>query len=225
MRTLGFFFVPLVATGLLACASTPKQTVELSATVGRDIEAVHVAHVALARKLFDRMEADVNAFVDGTYRPYSISRNIQKFALIEKISHPPESTDPLDVMGIFVETITRDIEDYRGQLLSPIRAQREKVLGTPEQAYRQIQDGQSIITGHLASIVAVQDAQDQLLAKAGFAGLRQQIVDTTAAASDQIADLTRKGEFVRGQEDEIAKRIQGLKKATASIGHSQEERQ
>jgi hypothetical protein len=60
------------AAVLCACASTPKQAVQLSVTVGRDVEAVHAAHVALVKRYFDRMEADVNAFVDGTYRPYMI---------------------------------------------------------------------------------------------------------------------------------------------------------
>jgi len=213
-----FILFAVAAASLGACASTPRQTVELSATVGRDLEAVHVAHVALARRYFDRMEADVNSFVDESYRPYSIERNMKDFGLVEKIAHPPPSVDALDVMGVFVDRITQDIEGYRGQLLRPIHVQREKVLASLEQAYRQIQDGQSIITGHLASIVAVQDAQDQALAKAGLEGLREKLVDSTAKASDEIADLTRKGEFVRGKGDDLGKRIDRLKKVTESLG-------
>jgi len=214
------FLVGLTVTAaiLAACATTPKQTVELSATVGRDLAAVHVAHVALARRYFDRMESDVNAFVDGTYRPFSIEKNMKDFGLVDKIRHPPSSLDALDIMALFVDVITRDIESYRAELLRPIRSQRDKVLASLEAAYRQIQDGQSVITGHLASIVAVQDAQDQALAKAGLEGLREKIVDSTAQASDRIAELTRKAEFVRGKEDDVAKKIDELKKATQSLG-------
>jgi len=39
MRILEFTLLPLTTAALCACASTPKQTVELSATVGRDLEA------------------------------------------------------------------------------------------------------------------------------------------------------------------------------------------
>jgi hypothetical protein len=210
--------VLLLASALASCASTPKQTVELSATVGRDIAAVHLAHVALAKRYFDRMESDVNSFVDGVYRPYSIEHNMGDFHLVEKITKPPAGLDALDIMGLFVDTITKDIEGYRLELLRPIRAQRETVLASLEQAYRQIQDGQSIITGHLASIVAVQDAQDQALAKAGLAGLRERLVDATAKSSDEIADLTRKATFVRGKEEDIAKAAEALKTATKSLG-------
>jgi hypothetical protein len=202
----------------LACASTPKQTVELSATVGRDLAAVHLAHVALANRYFDRMEGDVNAFVDGAYRPYSIENNMRDFKLIEKITAPPAGVDALDVMSLFVDTITKDIEGYRAELLKPIRAQRESVIASLEQAYRQIQDGQSIITGHLASLVAVQDAQDEALAKAGLAGLREKIVDANAKSSDQIADVTRKATFVRGKEDDVAKAAADLRSIVKSLG-------
>ncbi|OLD69116.1 MAG: hypothetical protein AUI33_09200, partial [Ignavibacteria bacterium 13_1_40CM_2_61_4] len=176
----------------LACASTPKQAIELSATVGRDLAAVHDAHVALAKRYFDRMDADVNSFVDQTYRPFVIERSIRNFKLLDRIVHPLEGTDAVDIMRIFVDSITRDIEQYRADLLRPIRAQRDKVFTSLEDAYRRIQDGNSVITGHLASLVAVQDAQDQALAEAGLQGIRERLVDASANASDQLTDLVRK---------------------------------
>lgn len=210
----------LAAVALAACASTPRQAVELSATVGRDVEAVHRAHIALAGKYFDRMEADVNAFVDGRYRPYSIEKNMKDFRLVEKVTDRTKANgvDPLDVLQIFVEVITADIEGYRARALGPIRKQRQQVLASLEAAYRQIQDGQAIVTGHLASIVKVQDAQDAVLAKLDLAGLREKTVDAAAAASDQIAELTSKAEAGRAKIEELEKAIEKIKKATAPPG-------
>ncbi len=208
------------AATLTACASTPKQAVQLSVTVGRDVEAVHAAHLALAERYFDRMEADVNAFVDGTYRPYAISETMRRFQLVEKLRDPSKSggLDALDVMQGYVTALTKEIEGYREELLQPIRSQRETVLASLEQAYRQIQDGNAIVTGHLASIVAVQDAQDEVLKQVGLAGLRQKVVDSTAKASDEIADVTRKGALARDKTDEVRKAIEDLKKATQLLG-------
>jgi hypothetical protein len=209
-----------IGSGVAACASTPREAVELSVTVGRDVQSVHAAHVALANLYFDRMEADVDTFVDTQYRPYSIERSMKKFGLIEKVTDPAKAggLDALDVMQVFVEEITRDIEAFRGELLDPIRAQRQKVLGSLEGAYRQIQDGNAIVTGHLASIVTVQDAQDEVLAKLNLAGLRQQTVDATAAASLQIAEITRKAEYGRSKVEEFQKAIEQLEKASQSLG-------
>jgi hypothetical protein len=114
--------------------------------------------------------------------------------------------------------LTKEIEDYRKLLLQPIRAQREMVLSTLEQAYRQIQDGNAIVTGHLASIVAVQDAQDEVLKQMGLGGLRQKLVDSTAQASDKIAELTREGASAQGKTAKVVETIEELKKATQSIG-------
>jgi hypothetical protein len=209
----------VVGTALQGCATTPNEAVELSVTVGRDLEAVHSAHVALAKQHFDRMEKDVNAFVDGTYRPYAIKQNMKDFRLIEKIADPSKADglDPLKVMEVFVNGLTKNIEDFRRKLLDPVRAQRQEVLTSLEEAYRRVQDGQSIVTGHLASIVKVHEAQDEVLAKAGLAGLRERLVDATAEASDQIAALTRNVELGRGKTDEIEKTIEDLKTATESL--------
>ena len=212
--------VLLAAVALAACASTPKQAVELSATVGRDVEKVHRAHLALAGKYFDRMEADVDAFVETRYRPYSIEKNMKDFRLLEKVTDRTKAggLDPLDVLQIFVEVVSADVEGYRAKVRGPVRRQRQQVMASLEAAYRQIQDGQAIVTGHLASIVKVQDAQDAVLAKLDLAGLREQTVDAAAAASDQIAELTRKAEAGRGKLEELEKTIEGLKKATEKLG-------
>ncbi|MEK7477732.1 MAG: hypothetical protein AAB152_19100 [Candidatus Coatesbacteria bacterium] len=55
------------------CASTPKESVELSATIGRDLEAVHTSHRELAKLLYARMKQDVNTFVDTKYAPWQIA--------------------------------------------------------------------------------------------------------------------------------------------------------
>jgi hypothetical protein len=213
---LAFLFGAISA----GCASTPKQAVELSVTVGRDIESVHSAHVALAGKYFDRMESDVNRFVDTKYRPYCIEKSMQDFRLVERIKDPSaaEGLDPLDVMQIFVEGITKEIEDYRARTLAPIRAQRKQVMTSLENAYRQIQDGQSIVTGHLASILKVQDAQDAVLSEMNLAGLRAKTVDAIAAASDRIEDLTLKATVNRGKLEGFKDTAAQLEKATQSIG-------
>jgi hypothetical protein len=62
----------ILVCALTACAQVPKQSVELSATVGRDLVTVHNSHRELAQILFTRMERDINHFVDTVYAPYQI---------------------------------------------------------------------------------------------------------------------------------------------------------
>ena len=88
-----------------ACAQVPKESVELSTTVGRDIAAAHESHIRLARTLFARMKGDVNRFVDDVYAPYQIQFVLARkkerqaqgnpnnlFSVIEKaMAHPDDA--------------------------------------------------------------------------------------------------------------------------------------
>jgi len=200
------------------CATVPREAVDLSTTVGRDLEAVHRAHVALLNGYFDRMEADVNVFVDTKYRAYSIERNARDFDLVGRLKQPAEGLDTLDVVEVFVEELVRDIEDLRGKLLQPIRKQRAEVQTAVEEAYRRIQDAQAVVTGHLASVRRVHDLQEEMLAKANLDGLRDRFVNGTVKASEAIAKMTGTAEFARDKIDEFEKSLEQLKKLTESIG-------
>jgi hypothetical protein len=71
------FIVLLVLMIPVACAQVPKESVELSATVGRDVAEVYIAHRELAVILYERIENDVNKFVDDIYAPYQIRKLLQ----------------------------------------------------------------------------------------------------------------------------------------------------
>lgn len=49
---------------LIACVEVPKESVELSVTIGRDLGDVHRANRELATRYFDRIKDDVNRFGD-----------------------------------------------------------------------------------------------------------------------------------------------------------------
>jgi hypothetical protein len=70
IRIIGLLFIA-------GCAQVPKESVELSATVGRDIAELHEVHRETARLLFRQMRDDVNQFVDEVYRPYIISSQME----------------------------------------------------------------------------------------------------------------------------------------------------
>jgi hypothetical protein len=61
---------------LCSCAYAPKQAVELSSTVGRDISEIKKSHVALADLYFNRLYDDINNFVDNIYLPFQIQNTL-----------------------------------------------------------------------------------------------------------------------------------------------------
>ena len=210
VRAVAIVGVLLVA----ACAQVPPQAVELSNTVGRDLEEVHRAHRALGGRFFDLMERDVNRFIDDVYGPAYVTKFAQDFQLDVKISGIVASAPKnlLPVMTGFVSRAVKIIEAKRAELLDPLKVQRRQTMSEIDDAYRQIQAAQSVLGGHLASVLGVQDAQNAALKAFGLAGLRDRISTKTADVSDRISGLIAKGEKANGKMDELEDVLRKIKR-------------
>lgn len=212
---------------LVSCAQVPKESVELSTTVGRDIAAAHQSHRNLAHALFDRMKQDVNRFVDDVYAPFQIQYILSKqkerqqagdennlFSVQEKALRNPKDAqaqkDLILVMQAIVEAIHEDVEDYRQTRLGPILQQEREVIAEIDRVYDQIERGNAIVTAHLASVVKVHEVQDELLQKADLEGLRQKIGVTLSNTSTRLATFVDKAKKVEGSVGDASKKIEKL---------------
>jgi len=209
---------------LTACAQVPKQAVELSATVGRDIAQVYQSHKELAILLYERIKKDVNNFVDNVYAPYQIKKQLKDdyddfksgdedslFAVLNyAVNHPDDSRaqiNTLEYMETFLEVVRGDIESFRQMQLSLVIKQEQKLLSAIDRSYNQIHYANSIVTGHLSSISKVYDAQDQILKEFGIEGLRKDIGETLAETSRKVSEYTDKAEKKDENLDETEKKI------------------
>lgn len=230
-----FLLVTLATVGLLvsSCASVPKESVELSATVGRDIATVHKSHRELAQLLFIRMKKDVNRFIDDVYAPYQIRTVMDRQYELARSSNPdekkkslllaineavkPDASDKLQSavlkgMGSLVEKIREDVETMRKELLDPLNAQEEEVIGSIDRAYQQLHYANSIVTGHLSSVVKVHDTQTELLKEIGVErDLRKEISKNLAEASDKIAKVVESAEKADSKLEKVEERAKELK--------------
>ena len=204
MKVFCFVFILFVG----ACDQVPREAVELSATVGRDLEEVHRAHLALAELHFQQSKDAVNGFIDNTYRPAYIARFAREFDLPGKVSLAIEKApnELLPGLTLFVRTAYARIEKKRNELLEPIKAQEREVINEINAAHKQLQAAQAIVTGHLASVRKVRDVQNELLAKAGLKDLREKIATRTAEVSVRVGELVERGEEISiGIDDAVAK--------------------
>lgn len=227
----GIYYLGLVAM-LYSCASVPKESVELSATVGRDVIVAYDAHKALAILLFDRMKKDVTIFVDDVYAPYQIGEllkqdyadaNSSKYESMTGtiIDAAKNSTDAkkqkaaIGFMNDFMTVVYDDIEDFRKILLAPIEEQKKKVLATIDRSYNQIIYANSIVTGHLASVRKVHDAQESILNEFGIEDLRgvtnKKLADYSTGVQNILVDLKKVdvGQ-IEGQIEDVKKQFNKL---------------
>ncbi|KPJ86697.1 MAG: hypothetical protein AMS17_11285 [Spirochaetes bacterium DG_61] len=210
-RFLAPYAAGLVVLFATSCASVPRESVELSATLGRDLAEVHRAHRLLAEKYFDRIRTDINQFIDEEYRPFLIEGTVEGFRLLEKLeaaTQPGADPDALEILELFVTKLSQQIESYRAELLGNISVQEGEVLGGIDAAYQQLQNANSIVTGHLASVRKVQDVQARMLERTGLDSLSGTLLEKTVLLSDSVSLLVEKAR--RGEEalDELARRLE-----------------
>ena len=221
----------VLALGLVACAQVPKESVELSTTVGRDIAEAHESHVKLAEFLFGRMKSDVNRFVNDVYVPHQMRKLFEAEAvkaekpgaspsnsmlLLINVAFSDEGTREhqaatIKVMTKFSMALRNDVEDYRATLLKPIEEQEAEVLGGINRHYQQMHYGNSIVTGHLSSIVKVHEVQDELLDAIGIESDLRTVVGTTLVkASVDVNNLVEQGENAEVKIDDFAGKLQKI---------------
>jgi len=207
-----------MAVGLLllfaGCAQVPKESVELSVTVGRDLAEVHRAHRELAIRYFGKIKKDINTFIDEIYRPYTIKTSLVNFKLIEKIEisqRPGTKYGTLTLLDVYVTKVTEEIASYRKILISPIETQESEVLSAIDDSYQKLQNANSIVTGHLASVRKVHEAQAEFLDRTGVEGLRDRFVENTVKLSDEVDSLIKKGRDAENNIDQLSKVIEKLK--------------
>lgn len=212
---------------VVSCAQVPKESVELSTAVGRDLVAAHDSHRKLAQTLFGRMKRDVNRFVDDIYAPFQIQFVLDRqqkrksegnannlFSILDHALQNPRNAqaqkDVLDVMQIVVEEVRADVEDYRKLRLAPVLKQEEEVLTAIDRIYDQMNRGNATVTAHLASVVKVHEAQDELLSKANLEGLRTKVGVGLSSASERVAEFVGKAQKVEGSLDKASAKMNTL---------------
>ncbi|MEH6649520.1 MAG: hypothetical protein V7707_05755 [Motiliproteus sp.] len=199
LRTL--ILIPLLI--IAGCAQVPKESVELSATVGRDMVEMQRAHTALVELHYDQHLASINQFIDDVYLPWQVQQTLADDIWKQEILSAIESASGIDPTGkkqqeglqkieIFMQVIYEEVESYRRTKLEPIEKQKAALLTSLQESYERIHYANSIVTGHLASVVKVHNTQNELLKEWDMDGMRDNISVKLSDVSGSIKDLTVK---------------------------------
>ena len=215
-----------IITLMTSCAVVPRESVELSATVGRDVVNVYQAHKKLATILFTRMKKDVNTFVNDVYAPYQIGRLLEMdfadansgefesmtgsiIAAAKNSSDFDKQKQAIGFMKDFVSVVYEEVETYRKILLAPIEKQELEVMAAIDRSYNQIIYANSIVTGHLASVRKVHDAQEEILNKFGVENLSIETVQKLSDYSVGVDKILKNAKKI--DVDDIEKQMTEVK--------------
>lgn len=210
MKKIYWAILVVVAHALMGCAQVPRESLQISQTLGRDLAEVQRAHLGLVELHFDRLEGEVEKFVRTVYAPYQIQRTLADEniggVLVKEISAmsnggitQQQANNVAKILAVYVEELQLEIEAYRVEKVSPLKIQRAAVIEKISETYMNMQMANAATTGYLSSLVQVRDIQNELLEKAGAPNMQNKIAEDLSKASDAIAKLNSRVASGRSQ--------------------------
>ena len=203
------FLALLIVLNFLGCASVPKEVVELSYTVGQDLNAVYLSYRQLIQTHFDGLRKQATDFLDNKWTPAYIKKFIKKGKLVERATNSDPNMVLLGVR-LWAEVAVEEIEKKKKELIDPIDKNEKELLNSIDEVFAQLISANAAITAHLNSIRKVKEVQDEALQALKVKDLRDKINNGLIFASDKANEAIEKVKKAEGIIDDLAKKKEGL---------------
>lgn len=167
------------------CASVPRESVDLSHAVGRDIEALHQSHRDVITRYFEALRAQVNAAIDDVFIPTYLNGFVTSGKLIQHAQ-----SQRADLIEAWARIAVKRIDRERRERLQPLYEAERELLANVNEAFDKTMRANAAVTAQLASVVEVQQANDALLESVKLKDLRGKIHSVLAEASIKAAKIT-----------------------------------
>lgn len=179
------FIAISLATFVTGCASVPRESVDLSYAIGRDLEALHQSHRDLITRYFEALRSQVNDAIDQVFIPTYLHSFVTSGKLIQHAQN-----QRADLIEAWARTAVKRIDRERRERLQPLyEAERELVLSVNE-AFDKAVRANAAVTAQLASVVKTQQANDELLESVKLKDLREKIRSALTDASAKAGKIT-----------------------------------
>ena len=201
--------VPALVVG--GCATIPTEVVQLSYTVGQDIDAVHSSYRALIRMHFDGLRTQTTIFLETRWMPTYLGEFIKSGELVE-MARNPDPVKAYEGVLAWAEVAVEELEKKKRELLTPIDQDEKTLLALVDEAFARLIRANATITAHLNSIRKVQEVQDEALKALKFSDLRDEINRRLVEASEKAdTALTKmKGEDMKTMVEELSEKKKEL---------------
>lgn len=170
---------------LEGCASVPKESVELSYTLGNDIEALHQSYKSLIARYFESLRRDVNNSIDRVFIPSYINDYVKTGNLIEHAK-----AERADLVEAWARIAVQTIDKERITRLQPIDEAEKELLSNVDDAFDKAVRANATVTAHLNSIRKVQEVQDEILESLSLKDVRDKINKAISEASDKAREIS-----------------------------------
>lgn len=167
------------------CASVPRESVDLSYTLGQDLEALHQSNRDLVTRYFEALRGQVNNAIDQVFIPTYINDFVTSGKLIQHAQN-----QRADLIEAWARIAIKRIDRERRERLRPLYDGERELLASINEAFDKAVRANATITAHLSSLVETQRAQDDMLESLQLKDLRKKIYDGLAEASVTAEKIT-----------------------------------
>ncbi|WP_319590173.1 hypothetical protein [uncultured Draconibacterium sp.] len=229
---LRILIIAILTLLLNACATIPKETVDLSKVLGNDLVVLHNSHRNMVGIYYDKITDDINTFIDDVYAPfvihYVLKAELEKYGNGEeslygtietagKTEGKAEADNALNMMTEFIEDANYQINKKRTELVNPIIKQKRELLNSIDQSYENAIYANSTITGYLESIRKVKESQQEALRLIGLEGKDEDLDNILLQASDIVNTAIEKGKEIDIKSDDAFDKINELSNQIKNI--------
>lgn len=205
-------FLIVMALTFVGCATIPNEVVQLSKTIGQDLNAIHLSYRALIQTHFDGLRKQATDFLDSNWKPLYIKNFIKTGGLVEAVQNPdPDSV--LLFVEVWSEVAIEEIEAKKHTLTDPINADEKALLSSVDAAFAELIRANAAITAHLNSIREVKKVQGQALKALRLENLLDKINNGLVAASNKTVELIEEVKKAEGIVDKASEMKEKLEKA------------
>src|SRR4030067_3154540 len=179
-RIVKFAAAALIAASLtiVGCATVPSESVDLSYTVGQDIESLHQSYRELINRYFEALRGQVNDAIDQVFVPAYINSFVTSGKLIQHAQN-----QRADLVEAWARIAVKRIDRERRERLQPLYDTERELLTSVNEAFDKVVRANATITAQLSSVVKTQHAQDEMLESVKLKGLREKINGALVNAS------------------------------------------
>ncbi len=218
---------------LASCVSIPSETISLSQTLGRDLQELKRSHINTISIYYSDLESKINRFIDEVYSPFIIQFVLESefesyqdnkpsvITDLERASRAEASQEDTDkalqAMVDFQTYATQQIAQKRSELMQPIREEQQEILKALNASYDNAIAANATLTGYLASVDDVKEAQTESLALIGID--RAEVDQSMLRASDILDQVIAKGRDFDSKAEDARNRMNELIEQIKSISN------
>lgn len=198
----------IIALILAACGTVPKEVVELSYIIGKDLHSLYESYDSLIHQYFENLRSQRLAYLDDIWYPRFLENwrddgELVGIAKGERIWSESDSTlisisaesDPKESLKTLNDWVLYALYAYEikeNDLIESLNEKESALRSDVKQAFDQIIIANAVITAHLNSLRKVQEVNNEALNALGIKDLRDKINDTLIEVSIEAESELKK---------------------------------